>query len=556
MRTRHLLLLAILLAGSQNASSAPLTASVQGSLTGTVQNSAGAMVAPEGAVHATIHANDNNGVITATLEGVAAGSGALGIALTFTAQFNAATQSFTGLYSDTPGQLPDTPIQFDHTGGLSWRATLNGLAPSASAERAYNLILDLNIPPSAIYAQADLPSEKTFRGQLLRQQSQSLAVSLPEFQTSQTITLEMKYEGNWNASTFTDSAGNTRFTGAAKGTIRTLQAPALTIVPAGGALTVPVAISGDFSAALVAASSSELAFKGAWVSNNSAQTLGGDISIRVPLSDTSRFPFTMNGMARILTGATQLSTLTLPFSASGDFPLALSGSAGNGSGGTAPGTPEPDQPVVASAVKIKHLGVNLGTFDPVTGRAGDFRFTRENMSFNLLFFNFGFVVPANSAGPAKVNPQPTFILPLGTKVHALIDGEVVSVTQLYSNDYSVMLKGPGSDLIFELEHVVNVTVKAGDQVRAGDIVAEVSGYDAHNYAGMGLVEIGILSGGNGGLPLHLCPFDYLDDSIREATLQSITALQQAWESYRGDSSLYDEASVIVPGCYRRTPVEG
>jgi len=277
------------------------------------------------------------------------------------------------------------------------------------------------------------------------------------------------------------------------------------------------------------------------------------------MQDLSKFPFSLNGTAQISTGATQLPTLTLPFSASSDFPLALT-SAGSGSGsgsgsGGGNGSGSSAEPP-ASAVKIKHLGVNLAPYDAATNRAGDFVFTRESMSFNLLFFNFGFVVPANSVGPEKVNPQPTFILPMGTKVHALIDGEVVSITKLYSNDYSVMLKGPGSDLIFELEHVINVTVNVGDRVRAGDVVAEVSGYDAHNYAGMGLVEIGILNASGGGTPTHLCPFDYLDESIRATTLQNISALQQAWETYRGDSNLYDQAAEVIAGCYRRTPVEG
>lgn len=172
----------------------------------------------------------------------------------------------------------------------------------------------------------------------------------------------------------------------------------------------------------------------------------------------------------------------------------------------------------------------------------------------MLFFDYGFNVPATSAGPEKKNPQPTFILPLGTKVHSLVDGEVFDVPKLYSNDYSVMVKAEGSELIFETEHVINVKVKKGDKVKAGDVIAEVSDYDAKNYAGMGLVEIGVLKGGNP--PSHLCPFDYLDDSIKDSTLKNITALQKSWEEYRGDSSIYDESKVVIPGCLTREPIEG
>lgn len=205
-------------------------------------------------------------------------------------------------------------------------------------------------------------------------------------------------------------------------------------------------------------------------------------------------------------------------------------------------------------VKIKHLGVNLDTYDPATNKAGDFEFTKENMAFNMLFFDYGFEVPATSAGPAKKNPQPTFILPVGTEVHSLVDGEVFDVPKLYSNDYSVMVKGEGSDLIFETEHVMNVKVKKGDKVKAGDVIAEVSDYDAKNYAGLGLVEIGVLKGGNP--PSHLCPFDYLDDSIKDSTLKKITALQKSWEEYRGDTSIYDESKLVIPGCLTREPIEG
>ncbi len=551
MRVLGTLVFATLLSIAPCLWAAPLTASLHGSLTGAVQSSNGVLATPVSAVHARIVANDNNGVISATLEGLAANTGALGLAIEFTAQFDASTQAFKGFYSDTPGQVPDIPIQFNNVGGLSWKAAISGRAPSASGERTYDLNVNLMIDPAAIYPQANLPADRVFSGTFNQQQNLSLPVNLPTLQANQTLTLEMKFSGDWHATTFVDSTGKSRFTGQASGLFTTLQSSPLTIVPAGGSMSVPVSIGGRFSGALFAVSDTELAFKGAWVSNDSGQSLGGDISISVPLQNVSRFPFSMSGTAQFSTGAPQMPAVSLPFSASGEFPLALNNAGSGNSGGT---TPEPDSAVVSSPVKIKHLGVNLATYDPATNRAGDFVFTRENMSFNLLFFNFGFIVPANSVGPEKVNPQPTFILPMGTKVRALIDGEVVSVTKLYSNDYSVMLKGPGSDLIFELEHVINVIVRVGDRVQAGDVVAEVSGYDAHNYAGMGLVEIGILRGGV--TATHLCPFDYLDDSIREATLQNITALQQAWEAYRGNTTLYEESKVVVPGCYRRTPVEG
>lgn len=214
----------------------------------------------------------------------------------------------------------------------------------------------------------------------------------------------------------------------------------------------------------------------------------------------------------------------------------------------------------SSEVKIKNLGVELKPYDPATNKAGDFMFTKAKFAagekLQLLFMNYGFVIPATNRADGKElgNPQPTFILPLGTKVRSLVDGTVYDTPKLYSGDYSIQVQGEGSELLFETEHVINVKVKKGDKVKAGDVIAEVSDYDAKGYAGYGLVEIGVLKGGNP--PSHLCPFDYLDDSIKADTLKNITALQKSWEEYRGDSTIYDETKVVIPGCESRDPVEG
>ena len=56
----------------------------------------------------------------------------------------------------------------------------------------------------------------------------------------------------------------------------------------------------------------------------------------------------------------------------------------------------------------------------------------------------------------------------------------------------MIAKSKNSNVIYELEHIINPTVKVGDKVKAGDIVAQVSDYDSRNTPGYGLVEIGIL----------------------------------------------------------------
>ena len=196
-------------------------------------------------------------------------------------------------------------------------------------------------------------------------------------------------------------------------------------------------------------------------------------------------------------------------------------------------------------VTIKNIGINFE----------DFEFTKKPLTFDMLFIDYGFVIPENSMGPEKINPQPTFILPMGTKVHALIDGIVVDIPKLYSGDYSVMVApNKNSAWAYETEHVINVQVKVGDRVRAGQVVAEVSDYDSHNYGGLGLVEIGILKGGNP--PKHLCPFKYLDSAIKQDVENEILEFYKSWEEFQDDEDIYDEDAYDSPGCLTHDEIEG
>ncbi|EKD91076.1 MAG: hypothetical protein ACD_30C00047G0001 [uncultured bacterium] len=209
-------------------------------------------------------------------------------------------------------------------------------------------------------------------------------------------------------------------------------------------------------------------------------------------------------------------------------------------------------------LKLKSIGINLDYYDPKTGKAGDFEFTKQKLEFNRLFMGYGFVIPGNmsSTNQDKSNPQPTFILPLGTPVRSLVDGVVANIPAIWSGDVSIQITTDGKlqKWVYETEHVINPKVKVGDKVKAGDIIAEVSNFDKGAPKGYGAVEIGILHGGGEGPPEHVCPFLYLDPSIKEETLKKITALFKSWEDYTGDQTLYNET--ITPGCLTQDPIDG
>ncbi len=222
-------------------------------------------------------------------------------------------------------------------------------------------------------------------------------------------------------------------------------------------------------------------------------------------------------------------------------------------------TPHSQQPKTAAksaSLKIKSLPVELAAYDATTQKAGDFLFAKAKLGeFDRPFMPYGFEIPASSVGAAKKNPQPTFIVPLGTKVRSIVDGVVVQIPQLYSDDFSIMVGDTlNAQTLYETEHVIKPIVKVGDKVEAGQVIAEVSDYDSKNMPGYGLVEMGILQGGNP--PQHICPFTELDPSVKDKITQQLKTLYQDWESYRANTKLYDEANEPIIGCLSLDKIEG
>lgn len=204
---------------------------------------------------------------------------------------------------------------------------------------------------------------------------------------------------------------------------------------------------------------------------------------------------------------------------------------------------------------IKNLPVNLAPYNPATGMAGDLKFTNQKLQFDMLYEDYGFYIPASPDYPGKYNLQPTFIAPLGTKVRSMVDGYVVAVGKVWSGDYSIGVgeKNQLSEYVYETEHVINPLVKVGDKVKAGQVIAEVSDYDVKNMPGYGVVEMGILRGGNP--PRHLCPYLYLDPDTRDSILNSLDTLREDWNKYKG-RMIYNTVDYEAPGCLMTRELEG
>lgn len=213
---------------------------------------------------------------------------------------------------------------------------------------------------------------------------------------------------------------------------------------------------------------------------------------------------------------------------------------------------------------LKSIGFSLDYYNASTKRAGDIEFAEslkkvilgDPIYQKIIVSDFGIQDKRSPNDPSKRNVQPTFILPLGTKVLALADSTVVKVEKIYSGDWTIWYaKDQNAHWIYETEHVNNPTVKVGDSVKAGQVVAEVSTHDSNHHPGFGILEIGLLNTSKN-TPEHWCPYVYLDSSIKTEVGKKLTDFYAAWEEYVGDNTVYAQESYPQPGCASLEPVQG
>lgn len=301
-----------------------LIAPVTGMVTGLVENDAGEMVPPQAAVSATVVANDNNGVITASVSGTASCTGGLGLHFAFEAQYSSADNSFVGMYSDVPGNAPDKALSFTNNGGYSWTAHLSGSAPSPTGARAYDLQFQYEIPSQAIFQGNALPADRTYGGTLATTQTVVVPLSVPLAGINQTLNYNVEFNGSWSAVAIPQLDNSVVFTGEATGTFASTNTETITgFAPGVGDISIPVRVSGNFGGTLFLVDEDTVSFKGSWVGMGAGNTVGGDISIDIEFQDTSSFPFTVSGSIPVETGVPQLPLINVPFSVSGNFPLSI-----------------------------------------------------------------------------------------------------------------------------------------------------------------------------------------------------------------------------------------
>lgn len=212
-----------------------------------------------------------------------------------------------------------------------------------------------------------------------------------------------------------------------------------------------------------------------------------------------------------------------------------------------------DGKLIEKEPQLENIGIEIDFYNPSTKRAGDFVFDKFvypwGEVYNTQVFRYYGEIEEVKNGSVQHSPQLVYIVPLGTKVRSIASGIVTHIGKVYSGDSTVFVVNPESpSWVYEHEHVINLQVREGDYVFAGQVIAEVSNYSQWlRNDGYGVVDIGLVKilGGGG---FHYCPLLYLNGSLKQTYFEKIKALYKSWEEYMGNSSIYDENDYVVPGC--------
>jgi len=205
---------------------------------------------------------------------------------------------------------------------------------------------------------------------------------------------------------------------------------------------------------------------------------------------------------------------------------------------------------------LKNLAVNMEPWDRQTNLAGDLIFTKK-LLFNDGFLNnekafLGFGEFEHTINNPDRSVEYWWFLSPGTKVRAAADGVVGVGFIEHSKDWGVNIaqgwtswKAPtGSKWIIGQEHLVNLVVKDGDIVKAGDIIGEAS---PRQFPGedFGFTELSVWTGG--ATIIKYCPFEFLDESLKPVYEEKINQLAKDWEQFIG-KDVYKQEDWVAPGC--------
>jgi hypothetical protein len=217
----------------------------------------------------------------------------------------------------------------------------------------------------------------------------------------------------------------------------------------------------------------------------------------------------------------------------------------------APDTPEeePDDPGWVwdeTPPVLENFMVDFGTYNSETGKAGDYDF---DIRLEKVFGDFGRTVQ-NELGEPKILPQMDMFVSSDTDIVSPMDAEVVMVTyQEDTEDYEVHVRPSFNSVwLVNFDHLKNLSsfIVEGANITAGQFLGNPSpwGY-------FFLIEL-MITRDLGDGAVGYCPYDFMSSSLKESFESNLDTLMSDWETFKGDTTIYDESAYVKPGCLTST----
>ncbi len=196
---------------------------------------------------------------------------------------------------------------------------------------------------------------------------------------------------------------------------------------------------------------------------------------------------------------------------------------------------------------LQNFGVEIDAWDKTTNLAGDLYFSRDILFEDDYVLSKWVFVEFGAQGQRKQdslkNIEYWFFVPQETDVRAPIGGVVKIGFFEHTQDWGISFYSlKDSEWIVSIEHVVDVKVKDGDVVRAGDVVAKAAPRVNDELA---MIELAVWTGGRS--IYKYCPFDFLEESLKLVYEEKLVKLARDWEEFVG-KEIYAEDEWVSPGC--------
>jgi len=245
--------------------------------------------------------------------------------------------------------------------------------------------------------------------------------------------------------------------------------------------------------------------------------------------------------------ASKLSAKKSSSSSSSTGSDSSSNDSGSSDGSTTPeGSDDPGWVWDETPPVLSNMMVNFADYNPVAGTAGDFLFDAQ---MEKAFGEFGRTVSSPS-GPKSL-PQFDFFVTQSTSIVAPVGGEVVLFTyQPSTTDYSIHIRPTyNSAWLINYDHIRNVpgTIVEGATITAGQYIGTPG-----SWFYSGFFELMVTYDKGDGNGLGYCPYNYLSSGIKATYSTKINNLMSQWETFKGDSGIYDEGAMVAPGCLTNT----